>query len=151
MSLLHIEIDKVRTGLLKDKLHNELDDNYLDDNYPVERKETILKLLTVLEGGTGHNKNTLDKYFSTISDNAFSKTWARLNDYHKIVKLKEYVKLTYKDQTDDEIKKIEDTLIQYVKDKKLNAGKLVTYDSKTMKIISVPKLVVDENCNVSLK
>ena len=148
-SVLHIEIDKLRLLLLKQKFQNELEDNINNESYDAARKLSVCKLLAVLDTGTNNSKKKLDSYFELINNESFNKTWARLNDFNKIVKIKDYLKAKY--STNEHYDTIERTVVGFVAEKKLNSGKSVVYDQKNQIILSIPQLIVDEKGNASIK
>ncbi len=149
MSMIFIEIDKIRNVNTKNKFQNELADleNKLDPN----SQDRCIKLKKILEKYTvnNSNKNNLSTHFDLINKMAVSKQWSKLYEYHKIEKILEFITTLY--STHPHLTKIKKKVRELVEGKHLNTSKLVAYDSVNAKVTSISKLIVDENGNVSLK
>jgi len=79
--------------------------------------------------------------FKEIEQYTYKKQWNKLLPFHKIVKLKEFIKEKYGEGTmqDEIIVKMS----QYINDGKINTKKFVVYDPNAEKILSMSCLDVD--------
>lgn len=83
-------------------------------------------------------KNNL---FKEIDKYTYKKQWNKLLAFHKIVKIKEFIKDKYGDgPLQDEINT---KLSTYINEGKINTKKYITYDPNAEKILSVSCLDVD--------
>ena len=145
-------IDNIRTANLTAKFQNELD--YLNNtnslNIFTNGQETDLELRKQqLESIINNNQDKItinttsakDELFKEIDKYTYKKQWNKLLAFHKIVKIKEYVKETVKDNELQEeiILKLSD----YASQGRINTKKYVVYDPNLEKILSFPCLVVD--------
>lgn len=144
------EIDLIVNKNFKKKISDEL--AYLIDNENINIFSNIndidlsqrIKLLEEhqqLDHVEHDIKQIRQNLFTEIDKFIYKKQWNKLSPYHKIVKLKEYVKDTYNDgKLQDEIVK---KLISYAEEGKINSKKYVIYDPSAEKILSIPVLTVD--------
>lgn len=116
---------------------NQLDDkNKLqtdNDKVRVEKLETILATLTRTK------KDERKEYFEKLDAAVYHQSWRKLPQFHRNVKLKEYIKNNYNDE--NVIKQLEELLLDNAE---LNTDKLVVYNTEKMKIESIPPLILDE-------
>lgn len=137
MSTIYSEIDKIRLNRLKNKLEKE-------NNTNLERTTQINLILNKLNKKT--DENNLENMFKEIDKYNYMKTWNKLNDFHKIEKIKEFVNENYKNNVD-----LENLLIDAINEKKLNTQKHVNYDPLKSKIISINALTEDQDGKFQLK
>jgi hypothetical protein len=78
--------------------------------------------------------NDMSPLFSEIEQYIYKKPWLRLQEYHKIVKLREYVKSLEAKERDK--KNLEELLINKLKNKELK-NKQVTYMPEKEKIMNI--------------
>lgn len=133
------KVDLIKNNLKKKRFENEL--NYLTNetknNQTTEettnRIGSLTKIIELIEKenmNANPNKGK-DKYFEEIDKYIYKKPWNRLNNYHKIVKIKEFIKTEYPEIIQDKLLK---EISQYAEDGKLNTKKHVEYDPKTESI-----------------
>lgn len=143
MSAIFNEIDGARKILYLKRINEELAD--------LDKTSERYKMLTEIVTSYSTPKTSiLNETLEKININAFQKNWNQLHNFHKLVKIKEYIKEKYNtiDQTIQ--KKIENLLAAAVEDGTLNSVKLVTYDKLKCIITDIPCLVIN-GTNVSLK
>ena len=86
-----------------------------------------------------------DEVVKKLSDYVFKRPWNKLHYEQKRIKLLEYIEkylLTVSKKNHNEIKNI---LLEDLKNRKLNSGKVVYYDQLTAKIIGINGLDYDTN------
>lgn len=127
------EFEKYQKELLYKKLSNEYD--YMVLNKINNKESEILnEIITFINT---HNKNNIKpNYFDEhLDDYAYSKNWNKLTDFHKSIKIKEFVNEFY--NSDEEILK---NIMNAFINKKLSTSKSVEYDPINKKIISIKLL-----------
>ena len=102
--------------------------------------DNILKKINILKANDLSNDNevlsvTETDILSENTDYLFLKPWIKLNQTHKIIKIKEFINNLETNKNDKEI--IKDTIIENIKNKK--KIKLL-YDEKKGKIVSISEL-----------
>lgn len=146
-----IQLENIKITNFTNKLKNEL--NYLrDDNNQtsmianLENRYDRIKLLeTLLEVPVEH-RTTVEKMRENMtkemSQYVFRKNWNKLHEFHKIVKIKEFIK----DHVNDEQMQNEicNKLIEHIKKGMINTNKYVVYDPNSEKILTLPCLIMDE-------
>ena len=93
-----------------------------------------------------HNEVMTNTETETIltDDYVYKKLWNKLNNIHKIIKIKEFVNGIVID--DLEMKKLlKNQLVNMIKDKKLTKKSDIEYDHINGKIISIPSLQFKQN------
>jgi hypothetical protein len=152
---ISFEIENIRINNFNRKIKNELDYLKNKDNLNIisnssdqniaERIELLEKIL--LESIEMPNKKEeslkqkKDNLFTEIDKYTYKKQWNKLPSFHKIVKLKEFVKQIYGEgDFQDELC---EELSLYANEGKINTKKYVIYDPNLEKILSIPVLVVD--------
>ena len=105
----------------------DLLENLLINKEGMKKRETI-----------GEQK---DNIFKEIDKYTYKKPWTKLLAFHKIVKIKEFVKEKYGDG--DMQGEIVTKLSEFINDGKINTKKFVVYDPNMEKILSMSCLVVD--------
>ncbi len=130
-----------------DNITNELDEIVKENmlyrfktelNYCVEddKTEVIQKIIKELNKDKVNfdtkviNKNKLDNFLNTMTNNKFKQAWARLNIDQKFTKLEEYINEQNFPNKKDLIKKVRNLL----NDNKLASSKEVDYDKELCKI-----------------
>ena len=112
------------------------DSNSSIANIRISKLETILKQVST----PAVNKQIgVKDLFSKIDNSVYKMPWRRLPEFHKNIKLKEYIKDKAYSNNDTEV--LEKLLIGNAI---LNSEKCVTYDTTTMKITDIPALNYDE-------
>lgn len=96
-------------------------------------------------------KLNMDEYTKEIDVYTFRRPWTKLREFHKIMKIKEYVnELSYNNKTEKGIiernrQNLQKKLCQGLKDKKFGKGKCeIVYDQELMKIISISCVYYDK-------
>lgn len=151
-------IDKLKEINFNKKLTNEL--NYLKDknnnlnffanlsgqniDQRIELLDKIINQNNTIDIKKEDNiKQKKDNLFTEIDKYTYKKQWNKLPAFHKIVKIKEFIKCTYGEGNfqDELINK----LSLYANEGKINTKKYVIYDPNLEKILSIPSLIVDIN------
>ena len=113
---------------------NKLD---IDNNWIKKNINNLTEEITITESENLESSECKDVMFS--EDYLYKKTWNKLSNVHKIIKLKEFVKkLPIK--KDEDVKELIKTLNYLVKKKKLTRKDQVNYDSINGQVISIPNL-----------
>jgi phosphoenolpyruvate carboxylase len=92
------KIEEIRKECILHRFNNELD-NTKDNG----RKETIKKIINEMEGVTKykHDNNkteqTMKDMFAKLDKQVYMQTWNKLQDFHRLVKIKEFVDTNYAD------------------------------------------------------
>lgn len=81
------------------------------------------------------NKNKIQDAFSQIDKYVYMKPWKKLPNFHKNVKIREYVLERYKDH-----KEVEKILMDAVESNELKINSSVVYDQSLCKILDIPIL-----------
>lgn len=131
-------IHDIRTHNQKVRFDDEL--AYLDSHIENDEEaddiflQRIQQLKTIIHNIDKENDKDKFTIFNEIDKFAYREKWHRLNNVHKINKLREYFE-------DNEIEEdIQNKLIDLVNAGKLNTKKYVEYDLEKEKIISIPVL-----------
>lgn len=138
MSTIYNELDEATKSLYIKRIDNELDD--LDEN-----DERYIKLCQIKEKLITPKVSTFNATLNQININAFQKSWNHLHNFHKLVKIKEYIEEEYHDYDTGLQKKIEKCLVDAVESGELNSNRLVTYDKDRSIIVDIPCLTVKNN------
>lgn len=119
---MNTEVERIKKMFFLQRIKNELDT--LKDSDP---RYDYLKNINDQIMATN---TKLDDFLIKASNGVYTRDWYRLPDYHKKQKIHEYIFNKYdKDPTT-----IENKLLDYLKEGKLDKCKQVTYNTKTMKI-----------------
>lgn len=129
MSSVNVEIEKTKTKFFINRIKRELATLNEDDKQH-EFLTSILQNLPIED-------NELSKVLETVYINSFKKPWGKLQMYHKLQKIREF--LDSKKLTSVERKKIEDKITKKMDDKE-TAAKYITYDPEER---TITKLVID--------
>jgi hypothetical protein len=143
MSLIFDEIEKIRIDLFKIEYLNELEDLEFDKTKNTDRIDLINKIIN--ENYTDKVKktnNSLNNMFDEIEHSMYNKPWIKLQNYHKIIKLKEYIDKTFDKSQKKNIEKI---CIDSVNLGNLNKNNKVDYNVNEQKIISITALKKNKN------
>jgi hypothetical protein len=129
MGSVNVEIERTKTKFFIDRIKRELTTLNEGDQQHMFLS-SILQNLPV-------ETNELSKVLETAYENAFKKPWNKLQHYHKLQKLREY--LNGKKLTVQERNKIETKVLKKIEDKE-SASKYITYDSENCVIT---RLLID--------
>jgi len=135
------DIENIRTKMFRLRFENELDER-IQENTVSSNNERLVKLGKILNKNTEVKKENklsseLNEYLDKINEMVYFVTWKRLTDYHKTVKLKEYINSLVTSET-----KQNKLLEKILTDKKLS--KRVDYDEKNGCINFIEGIVYDE-------
>lgn len=92
---------------------------------------------TIIESETTTILNT-DTDIKSEDDYIYKKEWNKLNNIHKIIKIKEYVNNLSINSTEKDV--LKNTFINFVKNKKITKKSSVIYDIINCRIINIPCL-----------
>ena len=122
---INLNSDNIKNKLLT--LNNELSENI--DNYTIsEKNEETEKTIT---------ENSKMNYL-------YLKSWSKLNQIHKVIKIKEFInELEINNYSEKE--KLKDDLIDQIKNKEKKNKIKINYDDTKGKIISISNLSFDNN------
>lgn len=147
------EIDKIKKDLLRARFENEI--NFLineDEDKNEERIKQLKEVITIVTKDKlikVSSVKTMQDTFKDIEKYVYMQPWNKLQNFHKITKIKEFVKKTYNDE--NVAKKIEKLLVDAVEEKLLNTAKTVIYNQKEGQIESIPVLKQDDDDEFYLK
>lgn len=155
-----MKIDNIRENNLKIKLENEL--NYLTcngkmnlfNNYQeidIEGRIEMLKLLVASKNVNTAKETSIkqkkQEIFDEMNKYVYKKQWNKLNNIHKIIKIKEYVEEKYINVTKKQKELIIQSLVSRIDAGTFNTKRYVIYDPSAEKILNIPALVVDIDKN----
>lgn len=138
-----MDLDNIRNDLLCKRYTNEIE--YLETNQDNNNDNiTRIKILKdLLSSQTKNNKkSTLDELREDLNKTIYNKPWHRLNNFAKLVKIKEYITEFNIDNTLKE--KIIKDFENLVESNKLKT-KYVDYDQTLEKIILIKKFAINDN------
>jgi len=122
--------------------------NYYNDEI-INRLESSKHLLNKSEPNIGSVNNTTncesDNIFESMDKYVFNRSWNKLPEVHKLIKIKEYINtklLIYGEEKKDLLIK---DMFDAIKDKKLTKKGTVNYDVIKGSIISIPTLKYNKN------
>ena len=127
------EIDNLSKIYKLYRFKNEL--NYYLSQDVNTYSDKINKLNQIITNLETSNKKTVHDVCDQINKLVYKKPWNKLPNFHKNVKINEYIVEHYKDNKD-----LEKLLSDAVNDKLLNSNKYVVYDQLLCKIIEIPVL-----------
>ena len=106
-------------------------------------KERINKLEIIIDSLIPKLKEQKkDIFFKQIDNLTYKKPWNRLQSFHRMVKIEEYLEKNYKNENFyEDLKKQFTELIQA---NKLTTKKFVSYDSTNETITSIPCLIIKD-------
>uniref|UniRef100_A0A6C0EDB7 Uncharacterized protein n=1 Tax=viral metagenome TaxID=1070528 RepID=A0A6C0EDB7_9ZZZZ len=81
---------------------------------------------------------------NNIYENLYKKSWSKLNIVHKIIKIKEFIN-TLNIEIEEEKNNLINTLIQFIKNKKVKNNDDIKYDEINGKIITLTNLQFNNN------
>lgn len=144
------ELDELARSLKLYRFRNEL--NFYksqNDEKNLIRIEKLTKIINSLESTQlVQNKDKIQHAFDDGYKFVYMKPWRRLQDFHKVVKIKEFVEERYKDEKNKGI--IEKMLLEAIEKKQLNKDNYVKYDQNISKIIDIPALKQDNDGNFKI-
>lgn len=136
---------------------NNLKVNYLNDEKLSETQNSINKLDTQTKNLDTQTKNIDSEYIINETENngsyfdnkntdyifndndIYKKSWTKLNNIHKIIKIKEFVN-NIKFDNENNRNKLKDELVELIKNKTLTKKNKIKYDDVNGKIISLTNL-----------
>lgn len=122
---INLNSDNIKNKLLT--LNNELSENI--DNYTIsEKNEETEKTIT---------ENSKMNYL-------YLKSWSKLNQIHKVIKIKEFIN-QLEINNNSEKEKLKDDLIDQIKNKDKKNKVKINYDDTKGKIISISNLSFENN------
>lgn len=145
------QIETIKIDNFNRKLRNELEylrgsnSTNIFTNNQEQNFEERLKLLELLLNVPAKMQNTVqqqkDNMFKEMDKYTYRKQWNKLLAFHKIVKLKEYIKENVKDETMQT--ELIENLTKYAEEGRINTKKYIIYDPNAEKILSMPCLTID--------
>lgn len=135
------QLEDIRNDLKKVRFENEL--NVLLNEEPRDEVR-ISQLRTIIDSLIPKIKEKKkDTFFKEIDKLVFKKLWNRLQPFHRLIKITEYLDENHKDKPYyDELSKELKVLIE---SGKLTTKKYVEYDSVNEKVTNIPCLVIQDN------
>ena len=139
------ELDDIAKSLKLYRFKSELIESMETDSKNDTKNTQLKKTINELEGKmTIKNKTKIQDVFGDIDKQVYAKPWKKLPDFHKIVKIKEYVTEKYKDEKKLQV---ETLLLEAIEKKELNNDLYVTYDQSIQKITDIPVMKLDTETN----
>lgn len=145
------QIETIKIDNFNRKLQNELDYFKSANNINIfgNLQEQNINDRTLILETLLHipvkKQNTLqqqkDNIFKEIDKYTFRKQWNKLLAFHKIVKIKEYIKENIQDEQMQN--EIIEQLIKYANEGRINTKKYIVYDPNAEKILLMPCLIID--------
>jgi len=148
-------IENIRSEILKRRISNEINHLKKDEIKSFDANE-IQKRLNILESYLVEVTNKQETnndiksqssgkitMFDEIEKYIYKKPWNRLQNHHRIVKIKEYIEKNHKDNENELIA----LLIPAINNNNLNSMKHVNYDAPSETIIDIPALILDDKTN----
>lgn len=163
MTSLLGNIDAIRQKLIRDRFVRELeqckistatnDDNTdkTTDNEPNWNDDRIKTLETIINQCTdkmksSEPKKSLSDDLTEVNNLIYKKAWNRLPNFHKSIKMKEYVQALIKDIKLQ--KRIINSLTKLINENKLVSPSVVTYDSVNCTIRSIAIIVPNNETGI---
>lgn len=135
------QLENIRNNLRKTRFENELSVLYKEEPKDEVRIQQIESIIEMLKPELKEKKK--DTFFKEIDKLVFKKLWNRLQPFHRLIKITEYLDENHKDKPYyDELYKEFKTLIE---SGKLTTKKFVEYDSNNEKITNLPCLIINDN------
>lgn len=139
------ELDDLAKSFKLYRFNGEL--NYYtsqNDNINNEKIEALTKVIAVLDGkqDTKNEKNKTIEALNEMSNMVYKKTWRRIPNFHKNIKIKEYLSERFKDIN---YSYIENMISSAIENNEFNNEENVIYDQKICKIIDIPALKQDQS------
>ena len=138
------EIDRKKANLLKTRFENELiylkNENKDDELWMNERiadLEEILKQTDKIEAKAD--------IFTEIDKYTFRKPWNKMQPFHKIKKIKEFIENNYENESQDLKTKLLKECEKLLNNKKLGTKKSVVYDPEKEVIESIPAIKINSD------
>lgn len=85
-------------------------------------------------------KSDIKERLSKMDEYLYRRPWSRLSEIHKKIKLEEYINNYLFNAPKDNIELIKSSLMNDLKNKKLNSAKVVTYDPSSTTILNIANL-----------
>jgi len=127
-------------------LREETNDEKIDKKKQIDRLVEIIhdidpeyKLEIVLRTKVSNSVTKAKNMFSEMTKMVYMKPWKKLPEFHKSVKIKEYIEKTYGKDT-EKSKIVASLLSEAIENKELGKEDYVIYDTKNCEIIQIPVL-----------
>lgn len=137
------ELDDLVKSFNLYRFQNELN-FYKSQNDSSQKYSSQINLLTSIINNLNNTKEVKDNskskiqnMFNEIDQMVYKKEWKKLPNFHKNIKIKEYLLEQYNDIKKDELKYIENMLADAVENKKLNNDEYVNYNQNLSKITNI--------------
>lgn len=143
------QLEDIRSNLRKFRFENELNVLYKEDVSVRDqiRISQLESIIDILKPELKEQKK--DTFFKEIDKLVFKKLWNRLQPFHRLIKMNEYLEETYRDKPYyDQLCKEFKVLIE---EGKLTTKRFVEYDSNNEKITGLPCLVIDATDKIIIK
>lgn len=136
-------IDKISNDLFKSRFEHEL--KFLEEEHSSDDRlnyvKNVLKQLNHKNVANQEQEDTKDR-FSDVEQLMYQKKWRQLNNVHKVIKIREYLKILIEDTNNR--KTVEKVLVSMVENRKLNSDKIVIYDTVRGKVEDITILKHDD-------
>jgi hypothetical protein len=146
MSTIDNDLESIRTNCILHRFNNEYANT--KDEQRVDQIKKILDHHNGVKKPVQKVENAHAKMFDELNRLVFMQPWNKLQDFHKKLKIEEFVKEKYSDYP--KIKELEEVLIKALNDKQLTI-KVVNYNQKNSKIDDISLLEKNEAGDVILK
>jgi hypothetical protein len=113
----------------------------VDSGLHSDKIELLTKTISGLVGAREQKdtgKSKIQSTFNEIDKMVYMKLWRKLPDFHKNVKIREYLDSNFKDKEGREV--VENLLTSAIQNKELNRDEYVQYDQSQCKIFDIPVL-----------
>lgn len=137
------QLEDIRINLKKTRFENELSVLYKEEPKDELRIQQIEGIIDMLKPELKEKKK--DTFFKEIDKLVFKKLWNRLQPFHRLIKITEYLEENYSDKPYYESLYKEFKLL--IESNKLTTKKFVEYDSNSEKILSLPCLTINTTTN----
>lgn len=142
---LYQEIQEIRKDLFRKRFENELNDiNGKPEKYEedIERLEDIKQIIISIDKRREKDKGKRKLEFSEINNMMYKKQWRYLKPFHRVVKMKEYIR----ENIDENLQKeIIDKVTKLLNKNKLKSSKYVEYNHDICKVIKFNALEINED------
>jgi hypothetical protein len=133
----------------KNRFENELEfmkntsNNHDLENTDSEDRITLLgQIIQNLEEPTA-NTDIKETYFNKIDKYIYKKPWNKLQPFHRVIKMEEYIDKMYSDKP--YVLKLKKELIRLINKNKLSTKKCVLYDPQSEQITQILSLEILDN------
>jgi hypothetical protein len=140
-TIMDHDINKVIEFCTLQKFRNELEDLKVRE----PESDKIAKLEKIIENYLEKSKpkqktKAVSDIFGELDQYLYKKPWIKLTDFHKAIKIKEYVgKLIF--DTPEKQQELLDSVMAALEEKKLSKKDTVNYDSFNGEIVAINKVI----------